>query len=114
MCAYSPKPIKAGQLICEYTGELCNLDLENDATEMLSFGKIYGAKFEIGLKTDQYANEGRFFSGVSPDWKDKANCEIRLLFVWQVPRAFIYSIKDIQPFELFYICYGTEYDEAAS
>lgn len=113
LCAYSLTYIKAGQLICEYTGELCNLDKYKDAEEVLSFGKITNQYFELGIVTDNYANEGRFFSGVSPAWKDKANCEIKLFSIEGVPRAFICSVFDIEPFELFYVYYGTYYDEVA-
>lgn len=90
------------------------MDTHDSAEEILSFGKIYYKHFEVGLVTNQYANEGRFFSGVSPDWKDKVNCEIRLLSVQDVPRAFIYAVKDVKPFEVFYVYYGTEYDKVAS
>jgi hypothetical protein len=68
----------------------------------------------LGIVTDNYANEGWFFSGVSPYWKDKANCEIKLVSISGVPRAFIYSVHDVEPFEIFYVYYGTYYDDIAS
>lgn len=58
LCAYSIGNFDADELICEYTGELCNLDLNNTADEVLSFGKISYQNFEVGLVTDQYSNEG--------------------------------------------------------
>ena len=63
--AFALADIFAGFMLCEYTGELCYLNDQHDET--LSFGFISYFNKEVGLVTDKFANEGRFFSGVSPD-----------------------------------------------
>lgn len=111
MCAYAVLNIGKDQIICEYTGEICDLSKCRNAKECLVLGKITKQNIELGIITDAYANVGRFFSGVSPWKKQKANCEIRLCIVKGIPRVFIFSIRDIEPCEIFYVDYGAEYEK---
>jgi len=103
--------MKAGTIICEYCGELNFLSGKED--EVLSYGKICKTTKEIGIVTDKYSNEGRFILGVSPKWKERANCELRFFVIDGVCRSFVLATKDILENQIFYTYYGEEYDELA-
>ena len=80
-------------MLCEYCGELNYLLETHD--EVLSYGNISNQNKEIGIITDKYCNEGRFILGVSPYWKERANCELRFFKVGNVCRSFVLTTKDV-------------------
>ena len=62
---FTAKTFQPKDIICEYVGVIENL---SDQDETLSFeGFAQGIKGgEVGISTDNFANEGRFVLGVPP------------------------------------------------
>jgi hypothetical protein len=108
---YATEHIKTNKILCEYAGEIGDQCKLKDG-EFLYIGKSTTRK-EIVISTEFYCNEGRFFSGLSCAHLDKINCELVCFSVNGVPRCFIRTTKSIEAHDIFYIYYGTEYDQQA-
>lgn len=57
----------------------------------MTLKNIASSNKEVLIVTDRYANEGRFFSGISPKFKHEINCTVELFNQNSFPHCFITS-----------------------
>lgn len=70
-------------------------ELADTDDEVLDIGKVIKGLSDIVIATDLHSNEGRFFSGIPPSHKSKANCMFKLLRTSESLKCYIVTKKCI-------------------